>query len=517
MKKAVIYARVSSGRQEKEGFSIPAQIEFLTDYARKNGFKIEQQFVEAETAKRAGRKQFNNMINYISTNHIDAILAEKTDRVYRNLKDYLTLDELKGLEVHLVKEGMIISDHASSHVKFMHGIKVLMAKNYIDNLSEEVKKGKNEKARQGYYPQQAPVGYMNVEGADKKRIIVPDPEKAGYIKRLYELYSSGVYSVSELRKKLYEEGFNRKGKPYSKPKLLYLLHDCFYIGKFVYNGVVYDGKHEPIISVELYNTVQKMFNQSKARSHDVEFTYTGLLKCGHCGCQLTAELKKGKYIYYHCTGKRGGTCKKDWIREEQIDDVMVDLIKRIPKPDNKIFELIKKSIKDARKLRKNYEETSAEEIQKQINRLTSRIDNLYTDKLDGKITEDYWKEKHNQWYEEKDELYEKLQRINKAARTFDEGANLLENFCKVLPDEYLKASPKKKQQILKIIGSNFYYKDKKVSVELTSVFDLLINNQFFNNGGNDEARLGFAPRSQSFAFKPYGLVGSICSLSGLTH
>lgn len=130
------------------------------------------------------------------------------------------------------------------------------------------------------------------------------------------MYSSGVYSVSELRKKLYEEGFNRKSKPYSKLKLLYLLHDCFYNGKFVYNGVVYDGKHEPIISVELYNTVQKMFNQSKARSHDVEFTYTGLLKCGHCGCQLTAELKKGKYIYYHCTGKRGGTCKKDWIREE---------------------------------------------------------------------------------------------------------------------------------------------------------------------------------------------------------
>ena len=67
---------------------------------------------------------------------------------------------------------------------------------------------------------------------------------------------------------------------------------------------------------------------------------------------------------------------------------MVDLIKRIPKPDNKIFELIKKSIKDAGKLRKDYEETRAEEIQKQINRLTSRIDNLYTDKLDGKITED---------------------------------------------------------------------------------------------------------------------------------
>ena len=63
-----------------------------------------------------------------------------------------------------------------------------------------------------------------------------------------------------------------------------------------------------------------------------------------------------------------------------------------------------------------------------------------------------------------------------------------ENFCKVLSDEYLKANKKKKQQILKIIGSNFYYKDKKVSVELTSVFDLLIKNQFFNNGGDDGYR-----------------------------
>ena len=74
-----------------------------------------------------------------------------------------------------------------------------------------------------------------------------------------------------------------------------------------------------------------MFNQSKARTHDVEFAYTGIIKCGHCGCQLTAELKKGKYIYYHCTGKRGGTCKKDYIREEKFDKLIMELITRISK------------------------------------------------------------------------------------------------------------------------------------------------------------------------------------------
>lgn len=126
------------------------------------------------------------------------------------------------------------------------------------------------------------------------------------MQKLFELYSSGVYSVEELRKLLYEEGFNHNGKPYSKPRLLFVLKDVFYIGKFVYKGVIYDGKHEPIIDIETFNRVQKQFNQSKARSHDVEFLYTELIKCGHCGCQMTAELKKGKYVYYHCTGKRGG-------------------------------------------------------------------------------------------------------------------------------------------------------------------------------------------------------------------
>ena len=203
---------------------------------------------------------------------------------------------------------------------------------------------------------------------------------------------------------------------------------------------------------------------------------------------MTAELKKGKYVYYHCTGKRGGTCKKDYIREEQIDEVFMDLIGRIPNPDGKLFDLIRNGIKETRKLKGEYEEHSVEEIEKQIKRLQARIDNLYTDKLDGRISEDFWKEKHNMWYAEKDQLIEQLKSINNAARTFDEGTNLLVNFCKQAPALYQRACPKTKQKILKIIGSNFTYKDKKVSVELTSVFDLLINNQFFNNGGNDEAR-----------------------------
>src|SRR5260370_34247773 len=119
---------------------------------------------------------------------------EKTDRLYRNLKDWVSVDELE-LEVHFVKENVILSPDARSHEKFMHGIKVLMAKNYIDNLSEETRKGMLEKARQGIWPSFAPLGYLNVDGSTGKRTIVPDPRLAPTIKRMFERYATGKQSL----------------------------------------------------------------------------------------------------------------------------------------------------------------------------------------------------------------------------------------------------------------------------------------------------------------------------------
>ncbi len=492
MLSAVAYARVSSKKQEDTGFSIPAQIELFKQYSEKSGIKIVKFFVENKTGGKAGRKVYNEMLAYIKEHNIKDILVEKTDRIYRNFKDYVVLEDLSqnfNLVVHLVKEHVILSKDSNSHEKLTHGFKVLMAKNYLDNLREEVLKGREEKIKDGGYPHKAPVGYYNaVNIKTKKKEIFIDEAKSVFVKRLFELYATGAYSVDDLRKKLFDEGFNHNGKPYSKPRLLFALKDVFYIGKMKIKGVIYDGKHEPIIDIETFNQVQKMFNQSKARSHSIEFAYTGLITCRHCGCQLTAELKKGKYIYYHCTGKRGGVCKKDYIREEELDKIFLELIDKIPKPDDGLFEEIKKAVIEMRKLKSDFEETSMEEIQKQITRLQNRLDNLYMDKLDGRISQEFWQEKHNLWHGEKDKLIEKLKSISHTSRTFDEGSNLLENFCKLAHSEFLKGNAKKKQTILKMLGSNFSYKDKEVSVELTSVFNHLLNSPFVNYGAGDEAR-----------------------------
>ncbi|MFC1843156.1 recombinase family protein [Candidatus Dependentiae bacterium] len=142
MEKVVIYARVSSKDQEAEGFSIPSQLKLLREYATKNNYIIVKEFTNVEAASKAGRKMFNEMLTFVEeNNNIKHILVEKTDWLLRNITDYSRIDELIrdfDVKIHLVKENVELSRDSKSNEKFMFGIKALMAKNFTDNLSEEV-------------------------------------------------------------------------------------------------------------------------------------------------------------------------------------------------------------------------------------------------------------------------------------------------------------------------------------------------------------------------------------------
>src|SRR6516162_5955394 len=206
IRKAVVYARVSSKEQEKEGFSIPAQLKLLKDYAAAQGFAVAQEYVDVETAKQTGRAAFGEMVAYLKAHPtVRVLLVEKTDRLYRNLKDWVTVDELE-VEIHFVKEGVVLSRGSRSSEKFMHGIKVLMAKNYIDNLSEEARKGMQEKAEQGIWPTKTPLGYRNITGPDGKKIIAIDPTLSPIVAKLFEWYARGDISLKEVARKAQTAG-----------------------------------------------------------------------------------------------------------------------------------------------------------------------------------------------------------------------------------------------------------------------------------------------------------------------
>ena len=266
-KQAVIYARVSSKEQEKEGFSIPAQLKLLKEYAAAQGFAVAQEYVDVETAKQTGRAAFGEMVAYLKAHpSVRVMLVEKTDRLYRNLKDWVTVDELD-VEIHFPKEGVVLSRESRSSEKFMHGIKVLMAKNYIDNLSEEARKGMQEKAEQGIWPTVAPLGYRNVTGPDGKKIIEPDPESAPLIARLFEWYATGTLSLKEAAQKARAAGlvYRKSGAPVPVSTVHSILRNRLYTGEFEWNGQLYMGKHQPLVTRELWERVQGVLDGRHAK------------------------------------------------------------------------------------------------------------------------------------------------------------------------------------------------------------------------------------------------------------
>ena len=234
----VLYARVSSKDQEKEGFSIPAQQRLLREYAHQQSIIVAEEFVDVETAKQSGRTAFTAMLEYLKKHRATCrtILVEKTDRLYRNLKDWTTLDDL-GITIHLVKEDHIIGPDSRSSDQLVHGIKVLMARNYSLNLGEETRKGMLEKARAGIYPSFAPVGYRNADGPGGKRGIVSDPNAAPAITELFERFATGRYSLKALVREFNAEGIKLRGRKLYSSVVHQILRKRLYTGDFDWDGI----------------------------------------------------------------------------------------------------------------------------------------------------------------------------------------------------------------------------------------------------------------------------------------
>lgn len=249
---------------------------------------------------------------------------EKTDRLYRNLRDAVTLEDLD-IETHLVKEAQIISKDAKSQAKLIHGINLVLARNYSENLREEVKKGMCEKASQGIYPGRAPFGYRNNK-AD--RTIEIDPVDSPMVVRLMYLYAIGAHTLSTLRKALKTE----YGKVMSRTNIHKVLKNRFYIGLFHWAGETCVGTHALFIDPATFAQVQSVLRGHNRPKYSMrEIAFRGLMNCAHDGCMLTGEVKKEKYVYYRCTGHRG-KCDLPRFREEEIAEKLGEPLKGLQVP-----------------------------------------------------------------------------------------------------------------------------------------------------------------------------------------
>jgi len=471
---AVMYARVSSREQEREGFSIPAQLHLLRTYAHDNCFDVLREFEDVESASVAGRTGFGQMLKFLQENRqrCRVILVEKTDRLYRNLKDYVKIDEA-AVTVHFVKENTVLAPDSKSSEQLVHGIKVLMARNYSQNLGEETHKGMLQKARGGLYPSFAPVGYQNVQGPNGKRIIVPDGD-ASAVADLFAAFATGDHSLAALAVKLRKGGVALRGRPIYKSELHQILRKRIYIGDFDWDGATYSGSHEAIVTREVWDRVQGILNNRlKSKQHRVrrDFTFTGFVRCGHCGCALVGELKKGRYIYYHCSGYKG-RCPEPYTREETMREQFANALRELVIP-REVLAWLDEGVAGSDLTEEAARENTIKKLEEQRRNVDSKLERLYEDRLDGRIATDFHDRKARDLRAQAADLLRKIGEIRASAPApVREAINLMDLTSRAA-DLFVVQPIGEQQRFLRLVLKSGSWRGGRLQTEFEEPFEAL--------------------------------------------
>jgi len=339
-----IYARKSMEAEERQALSIDSQLTEMRVIATRDNLKIVCIKTEAHSAKNSGQRiVFNEMIQDIKNKKYNALLTWNTDRLSRNAGDL-------GQVVDLMDKGLLVEIHTFSqnftntpNDKFLLMILGSQAKLENDNRGINVQRGLRTRVESGLWPGVAPTGYLNSNLKDHLCEITIDPMRAPIIKEIFEKVGYEGWTNRQLFYWLKEINFRtRNGKYINMGSVYDILHRTFYYGQFEYprgSGKWYTGKHEPLITKELFESVQKVLREhSTSRSYIREkkgpFTFVRFVKCGVCGSGITAHEKfkrpkNGKvhrYVYYHCNMSRNRSCKSCYISEPDLIKQFIKLI-----------------------------------------------------------------------------------------------------------------------------------------------------------------------------------------------
>ncbi len=479
--KSVIFCRVSSKEQEETGYSLPAQEKFLREYAERKDLEVKKVFSVSESASGiTRRKVFIQMIEYIKKNKIFTLIVETTDRLTRNFTDVPIIDnwinENDDNQVHLVKEGFVLDKNSRSHEVFTWRMKVATAEFYIKQLSENVKKGQKEKLSQGWIPTKPPLGYKTV-GETGHKIHVVDKGTAPLVRKMFEVYASGNYSIKALGKKMHEEGMRSpKGNRLAVSRTHSLLRDPFYMGKIRWNDEIHEGKHQPLISKELFDKVQAMLKSKttpKYRRHS--YLFQGMIRCAGCNGLITWEQQRGHH-YGHCNHYHDCD-QKAWAKEPEIEEQLLLAFDSLKLKNKRIVAWLKKALKESHQDEIEYHNSTVGELQTRYEAVQKRMDKLYDDKLDEKITQEFYNRKFKQYSDEKDELTETIKGHSSASTGYlNLGINLYE-LSQRAREIYLKAKAKdmlkEQKNLMRLVFAKITLDEGRLNWEYAKAFKIL--------------------------------------------
>jgi site-specific DNA recombinase len=498
--RAVSYIRVSTKDQaergfDAEGFSIPAQRDVCQRKATTLGAVVVEEFVDrGESAKSADRPELQRMLAYIAADPVQYVIVHKVDRLARNRVDDVQINvALRATGATLVSCTENIDETPSGAL--MHGIMSSIAEFYSRNLANEVIKGSTQKAKAGGTIGKAPTGYLNVRdfsSGQEVRTVMVDPARGPLMAWAFHEYSTGKWSVRKLLDEVTKQGLDTTSSPNNPSKPLVqshfhrLLRNPYYKGTVVYRGVEYEGRHEPLVSPEIWDRVQHVLtsqSNSGERVREHPHYLKGTVHCGQCGSRLIVTHAKGRrggiYPYFVCAGRhqKRNDCKQRAMLIEQVEALVEDHYLTI-QPFDSLVEAIRTHLSEQIDLQQAHSDHLRSNMQRRRSRLNSERTKLLDGYYAGAISVDLLRS-------EQDRIKASLDAIERQTLALDVDSKRVQvNLEQALAlasnwhAAYLRASTVERRQMNQGIFDKIYVKDdEEPRHEFAEPFDLLLSDE----------------------------------------
>ena len=478
MKIAAVYTRVSTDEQAREGYSLDAQLKAIKKYAQNNDILIDSKYIFSDEGisgrKAEKRPAFMEMIKQAKSRprKFDVILVHKFDRFSRNREDSVVYKSLLKKEYSIpvisISEPLDPDDKMSV---IMEAFLEAMAEYYSLNLSGEVRKGQLEKHSKGELQTNPSFGY-NV--SDNKLIVNED--EANVVKMIFEQYAIDNLPMMQIARNVNALNVKTKrGRHFENRTIYYILNNPVYIGKLRYtpgrrnsydfddpNTILVDGQHEPIISIELWNSVQMKLTKNakwkKPKQHidiNPKNWTKGLVRCKECGCTMVTCGK----TKLRCNGYNKGKCSNSsTLLISDVYTLIIENIKQVMK-NGKIEHIVQNK-------KEEKESNQYLILQHQLEQLSEKEERIKEAYREGIDTIDEYKENKNIIFREKNRLLKKLETTEKP-KTDNKKKEIIENGKKVyeiLTDD--KISLKEKNEVAHILINKVEYDPNSNTLEL---------------------------------------------------
>lgn len=485
-----IYCRKSSETEDRQVLSIESQTNELTALASRLNLPVEKIFSEAQSAKEPGRPVFNEMMKRIYRGEAKGIICWKLDRLARNPIDGAAVIwalKQSGIEITTPNQTYRQGDDNTILMYIEFG----MAQKYIDDLSRNVKRGNKTKLEKGEWLGVAPIGYLNhTDPLTKEKTLVIDKERFPVVRKMWDLLLTQAYSVRQIvdiannewglrTRKTRRQG----GRPISLSAGYKIFTNPFYCGLMTRSEGEFPHRYKKMVSGAEFDRVQLILGrQGKPRPKTHEFAFTGMIRCGECGCLITAEdkrkINKGDgrihdYTYYHCTKrKREISCSQSYLEVKELEKQIDNYLGRI-----RISEKFRNWAINYLRLRndKEIEDRTAryKNLQETYNQSQRQLDNLTQMRYRELITDEEYVRERSRLRIEMAKIKEKLGDTEHRAESWLELSEKVFDYACHAREWFKQGDLKTKKQLLETLGSNLVLKDKKLSLEFKKPFFII--------------------------------------------